>query len=139
LIYSKGLLKVFHAKTFGTLTAVTIFAKKSTMVKSLLIQNCSFEDVKHLLEDFQQLLEEINSKLSISYKLEYLTRKETAELLKCDISTVHHWTTKGKLKAYYMGNRVYYKSNEIEAGMITLDEEKFQGKSNLKRTGRKAI
>ena len=29
---------------------------------------------------------------------EYLTRHEVAKLLKCDISTIHNWTTKGKLK-----------------------------------------
>lgn len=51
---------------------------------------------------------------------EYLTRHEVAKLLKCDISTIHNWTTKGKLKPYGIGNRVYYKRVEIEQCLIPL-------------------
>lgn len=51
---------------------------------------------------------------------EYLTRHEVAKLLKCDISTIHNWTTKGKLKPYGIGNRVYYKRVEIERCLIPL-------------------
>ena len=51
---------------------------------------------------------------------EYLTRLEVAKLLKCDISTIHNWTTKGKLKPYGIGNRVYYKRVEIEQCLIPL-------------------
>ena len=51
---------------------------------------------------------------------EYLIRLEVAKLLKCDISTIHNWTTKGKLKPYGIGNRVYYKRVEIEQCLIPL-------------------
>ncbi|WP_309608437.1 helix-turn-helix domain-containing protein [Flavobacterium sp.] len=51
---------------------------------------------------------------------EYLTRHEVAKLLKCDISTIHNWTAKGKLKPYGIGNRVYYKRVEIEQCLIPL-------------------
>lgn len=44
---------------------------------------------------------------------EYLTRNELAKLLKVDLSTIHNWTKKGKIKAYGIGNRVYYKRHEI--------------------------
>lgn len=94
------------------------------MVTSIILQNCSLEDIKKLFEELQQLLLEINSKLSTDYKVEYLTRAETARLLKCDLSTVHNWTKKGKLNAYYKGNRVYYKLCEIDSGMIPIDHKR---------------
>lgn len=51
---------------------------------------------------------------------EYLTRKEVAEFLKADLSTIHNWTVKGKLKAYGIGNRVYYKRAEVELAITPL-------------------
>ncbi|MDI9309417.1 MAG: helix-turn-helix domain-containing protein [Limnohabitans sp.] len=51
---------------------------------------------------------------------EFLTRSQVAELLKIDLSSVHNWTKKGKLIAYAMQGRVYYKRSEIEQAMIQL-------------------
>ncbi|MCL4816875.1 MAG: helix-turn-helix domain-containing protein [Flavobacteriales bacterium] len=45
---------------------------------------------------------------------DYITPKEVATMLKCDLSTVHNWQKKGKLKKYLLGNRAYYKRNEVE-------------------------
>lgn len=53
---------------------------------------------------------------------EYLTRNEVVELLKVDLSTVHNWTVKGKLKSYGLGGRVYYKRQEIEQSIIPLKQ-----------------
>jgi len=39
-----------------------------------------------------------------------MTRTETAKYLKVNCTTLWHWTKKGKLKAYGLGNRVYYKN-----------------------------
>lgn len=52
---------------------------------------------------------------------EYLTRNEVAKLLKVDLSTVHNWTKKGKIKAYGIGNRVYYKRDEINQNITPLN------------------
>ena len=60
-------------------------------------------------------LEEIKQNFAPKVPTEYLTRSELAEMLKCDISTIHNWTKKGKLKPYGIGNRVYYKRTEVEA------------------------
>ena len=45
---------------------------------------------------------------------EFITRSETRDVLKVDLSTLHNWTKKGKLKAYGIGNRVYYRRDEVE-------------------------
>lgn len=49
-----------------------------------------------------------------------MTRLEVAELFKCDISTIHNWTAKGKLKSYGIGNRVYYRRKEVLESLIPL-------------------
>jgi len=51
---------------------------------------------------------------------EYLTRSEVAKLLQIDLSTLHHWTKRGKLLSYGIGNRVYYKRQDVEAAIQPL-------------------
>ena len=45
----------------------------------------------------------------------YLTRQETADFLKINITTLWNWTNKGKIKSYGIGNRRYYNKQEIIA------------------------
>lgn len=52
---------------------------------------------------------------------EYLTRKDVACLFKVDLSTVHNWTRKKKIKAYGLGNRVYYKRSELNLSLIPIN------------------
>jgi len=53
-------------------------------------------------------------------KDELLTRVETCEFLKIDSSTLWHWTNKGKVKAYGIANRRYYKRSELLEGLNLL-------------------
>jgi excisionase family DNA binding protein len=53
---------------------------------------------------------------------EYLTRSEVAEMLQIDLSTLHHWTKRGKLLSYGIGNRVYYKRQDVEAALQPLSK-----------------
>jgi excisionase family DNA binding protein len=65
-------------------------------------------------------MEEIKNNFMPKPLEEYLTRNEVAKMLKCDLSTVHNWTVKGKLKKYCIGNRTYYKRSEVEAAIIPI-------------------
>jgi excisionase family DNA binding protein len=73
--------------------------------------------LKGIQEQFNQLKTEFQPK----EPTEYLTRAEVAELFKIDLSTLHNWTKKKKLKAYGIGNRVYYKRVEINNSLIPLN------------------
>jgi hypothetical protein len=42
-----------------------------------------------------------------------LTRKQACEFLQIDQSTLWHWTNKGKVIAYGIANRRYYKRSEL--------------------------
>jgi excisionase family DNA binding protein len=52
---------------------------------------------------------------------EYLTRQELKDLLKVDLSTIHNWTKKGKINAYGIGNRVYFKRSEVDAMLVKIN------------------
>ncbi|MDD5151102.1 MAG: helix-turn-helix domain-containing protein [Flavobacterium sp.] len=52
---------------------------------------------------------------------EYLTREETAKLLKVDLSTLWHWKNKGILVPYGLSNRVYYMRSDVDKAMVKLN------------------
>lgn len=60
----------------------------------------------------QELFIELQSK-SQNDSTEFLTRKETAELFKVSLVTIHDWSNNGILKAYKLGNRTYFKRTEL--------------------------
>jgi len=51
---------------------------------------------------------------------ELLTRKEACEFLQIDQSTLWHWTNKGKVIAYGIANRRYYKRSELNESLKPL-------------------
>ncbi len=94
------------------------------MIKKVVeIQNVSVDELvaiitNKMLDGFEIRLEQLQQK---KHQEQLLTRTETAKYLKVDISTLHNWTKKGKLKAYGLGNRVYYKKNEIDEALIRIN------------------
>lgn len=52
-------------------------------------------------------------KESINTPVELMTREQTCEFLQIDSSTLWHWTNKGRVTAYGIGNRRYYKRSEL--------------------------
>ncbi len=52
---------------------------------------------------------------------EYLTRHEVAEMFKVDLSTIHNWCKKGKLKPLGIGSRVYFKREDVEQSLTPLN------------------
>lgn len=75
------------------------------------------EIVKHQIEELKKDFQPKEPE-------ELLTREQTSNLLKIDKSTLWLWTKKGKLNAYGIGNRVYYKRSEIEKAIVELKYKK---------------
>ncbi|WP_034917817.1 helix-turn-helix domain-containing protein [Gillisia sp. CAL575] len=74
------------------------------------------ELIKSGLESqFKEVITLINSKKAND---ELLTREETCEFLKIDSSTLWNWTKKGKVKAYGISSRRYYKRSELFESLI---------------------
>jgi len=93
------------------------------MESTTILHNLSPEQITSMFQGLQDQLKELKESFEPKTPTEYMTRSEVAEWLKCDISTVHNWTKKGKLIPYGIGNRVYYKRHEIEALLIPIGKD----------------
>lgn len=76
--------------------------------------------VYDVVKEITKQLAEIKKSFEPKVPTEYLTRTEVSELLKCDASTVHNWTKRGKLVKHCIGNRTYYKRSEVESAIISI-------------------
>lgn len=73
-----------------------------------------------IFEGFREVLKDLPKQIA-SPENDYLTRQETADLLKINLSTLSIWTKKGKLTSYGIQGRVYYKREDIDKAMIRLN------------------
>ena len=85
-----------------------------------LVHEITHEELIKLFKGLENQLNELKQNMEPKAPSEYLTRSEVAKMLKCDLSTLWSWAKKGKLVPYGIGNRVYYKRNEIESAIIQL-------------------
>jgi len=91
------------------------------MENSILLQNLSRHDLTQLIKEIvRSQLEDFKETLNTHNPDELLTREETYNFLKIDSSTLWHWTNKGKVIAYGIGNRRYYKKEELLNSLIQL-------------------
>lgn len=86
-------------------------------MKNVMIENTSTEE---LIKEIENLI--LVTIKSIENKdrndgLKILTRKETSELLQVSLVTLYKWNKLGVLPSYSVGNRVYYKPQEVEKAM----------------------
>ena len=81
------------------------------------IENISIEELTEIIS------EKLVKKLIVAQNdEELLTRIETAQFLKVNFTTLWSWTKKGKITAYGIGNRVYYKRGEIMKALVILNK-----------------
>jgi hypothetical protein len=84
------------------------------MVNSILLENLNTQTLKELIrEGVQSSLKDFKETLQTHNPEELLTRKQTCKFLQIDSSTLWAWTNKGKVIAYGIGNRRYYKKAEL--------------------------
>lgn len=73
-----------------------------------------------ILEGIREVVKDLIKQIAPKEN-DYLTRQETSDLLKIDLSTLHSWTKKGKLISHGIEGRVYYKRADIENAMVKLN------------------
>ncbi|MCK9235782.1 MAG: helix-turn-helix domain-containing protein [Weeksellaceae bacterium] len=84
------------------------------MKNSILLQNVSPEALTELIkESVKSQLDDFKKDLQTHNPDELLTREEVLDLLQINSVTLWHWTNKGKVTAYGIGNRRYYKRAEL--------------------------
>ena len=82
---------------------------------AILLESLTVEQLQQLIgtsvkNGIQELQKELQTKDNSE---ELMTRDETCQFLKIDSSTLWAWTNNGKVKAYGIGARRYYKKTEI--------------------------
>ena len=86
-------------------------------MQEILLNGITAKELKaDIIQGIKELLEE-NSRQDFE-QAKYLTRKETAKLLKVDISTLHNWNKQGILKPKQIGRRRFYSLNDINEAML---------------------
>lgn len=105
------------------------------------IENISIEELTEIISE--KLVDKIEQRIAMLISKqndeELLTRTETAELLKINSSTLWHWTNKGKITAYGIGNRRYYKRGEIMKALVILKKWLIKTNCDFYRKIRKAL
>lgn len=84
------------------------------MQNSILLENLNTQTLKELIkEGVKSQLNDFKETLQTHNPDELLTREQTCKFLQIDSSTLWAWTNKGKVIAYGIGNRRYYKKAEL--------------------------
>lgn len=72
------------------------------------------QELSELIKDeIKTLIEDLKSNLSIQNQDELLSREQTCKFFQIDSSTLWHWTNKGRVKAYAICGRRFYKKSEL--------------------------
>lgn len=83
------------------------------MKKTILLHQVTTDELSGLIEEaVHQAVERMFTIFKENEDVLF-TRTEACEFLKIDSSTLWHWTQKGKITAYGIGARRYYKKLEI--------------------------
>jgi Helix-turn-helix domain len=84
------------------------------MNDGILLREISPQQLKDLIsESTKSALDQLSKQLHPTEPDEWLTRKETSNLLKISLVCLHDWCNKGILKPYKVGNRTYFNRKEI--------------------------
>lgn len=89
---------------------------------AILLESLSVEQLQQIIgtsvrNGIQELQKQLQSEINSE---ELMTREETCKFLKIDSSTLWAWTNKGKVKAYGIGARRYYKKSELMKSLTLL-------------------
>ena len=83
-------------------------------MSNVILQGVTLQELnQNLLNGIDERIYDLTKK-SKKEPIEYWTRNEMAEKLSISLPTLHDWMNKGILKAYRIGNRVYFKSSEVD-------------------------
>jgi hypothetical protein len=92
------------------------------MENAIMLHNLAPNDLEELIRKVVgEQLEAFRKNNSTENPHELLTRAEACLLLKINLTSLWKWTKKGKLIAYGIGNRVYYKRGELIQSLIRIN------------------
>ena len=63
-------------------------------------------------------LDDLKKSFTLKEPEDFMSRKETATLLKISLVCLHDWVNKGILKPYKMGNKTYFSRKQVTETMF---------------------
>lgn len=96
-------------------------------MNSIILQGINTEDLKKLFREVleERLKQEFKPKESAN-RIAYLNRFEVAEVLKISLPTLNNWSKSGIIQSYRIGNRVLYKTDEIDQAVQKVKNLKYK-------------
>lgn len=76
-----------------------------------------------ILSDFKEEIKSLAQNFQPIVPTEYLTRQETAKILKVSLVTLSDWNKKKILNPYRLGNLIRYKRSEIDLALIRINSK----------------
>lgn len=88
------------------------------MSNEILLNGISFDDLQNSIKtivqnEVQKIVTELSNNNPEPTIPEFLTRKETSQLLNVSLVTLHDWTMSGIIPAQRIGTRIRYKKSEV--------------------------
>lgn len=85
-----------------------------------LIQITEEKLTETILAGVKKELEQLKKDFQRPQQLKWVPRKEVARMLSVSYTTLYSWQRKGVLNAYSIGNRVYYKLEEVNNALTPI-------------------
>jgi len=95
-------------------------------MKSIILSELSVDEFKEILSESLKACNQTHISYSPEKETRYLTRKETAKILKISLPTLHEYTKSGFLKSYRLGKNIRYKRIDIENALLEIKHKKFR-------------
>lgn len=89
------------------------------MINSVLVEGLSRKELDNMIS--KTVKDAVTGVIAMQKpETRLLTREQTAHLLCIDLSTLHAWVKKGKLKSHAIGSRRYFKEQDILDALVEL-------------------
>ena len=85
-----------------------------------LIQITEEKLTSSIVESFKKEIEELKSQFQPQQPTEWISRNDVAKMLGVSHTTLYSWNRKKILIAYSIGNRVYYKHDEVNNALTPI-------------------
>jgi excisionase family DNA binding protein len=86
-------------------------------MKEISIQILSESDMRNIIDSSVREIITDLFRNTASANEEYLTRQETAALLKLSLPTLHEYSRLGLIKSYRLGKTIRYKGSDIDKAL----------------------
>ena len=99
------------------------------MQNEIILSGISFEQLQNSIQSIvQNEVQKIVSGLPVptAPAPEFITRKETAEILGISLVTLHEWTKNGVIPAQRIGTRVRYKRSDVYSSLKDVETLKYR-------------